>query len=591
MRDHEFFLEVSRISVKDIRHSDGFDRTDIGDLIIFSKLKLTALDDFNLDKKTSKYEVHKHIIDLFLKDKTFFARKIYGSYSIVIVNKVSNTITAVCDHMNSTQVYFRITHDSVLIASDPRKISTTIDEDVLRKFLTYMDVESDKTFFLDVRKIKRSHILHIGQKNISTNKYYSFPNDKKTRFKNDGDYAQKFKELFSSSILSQMKLCNQDISFSLSGGLDSSSILCEAFEINKNKGLAKNLHAYSALFGGLSEEDFKLADESRFIDSVLKHKNIDGNYVEVKNEGPLKRIEYFSKHTKQPLRSANYFVNTNIYKLLSQKNINYHFEGFDGDDIVSHGYERLREDALNLNFYQMFKQDKLIRQRRDLKELPYLEAFQKYFVSSIINKSIKSKIKRVLGKDEANMEWLLFLNKDMRSSSNYDDEIKKIWGENPYHFDNPRRAHLYSVSNSAKEYGIEMLNDLAAIYDVKIMMPFFDIKLMEYCLSIPSSQKLNNGYDRYVFRNAMDGIIPEEVKKRTTKADISCLIKNEFKSYNFNELFEEIFDSKSILNNIVNKEKLLNEVQIFKRNSSSKFLMNIFQVLSAGIWVKQFDKI
>ena len=106
-----------------------------------------------------------------------------------------------------------------------------------------------------------------------------------------------------------------------------------------------------------------------------------------------------------------------------------------------------------------------------------------------------------------------------------------------------------------------MLNDLASIYDVEIMLPFFDIKLMEYCLSLPSSQKLNNGYDRYIFRNAMQGTIPEKVKNRTTKADISCLIKNEFSTYNFNELFEEVFDSKSLLKNIVNKENLLKELE------------------------------
>lgn len=588
MKDSDFYLEVSRASLN-IKNFHGFDRSAIGDFIVFSKLCLTKLHNLNIEKKPSKYEVHKHILDIYLRDENFFPAKIFGSFAIIIIDKNNNQITAVSDHMNTMQIYFKITDDSVLLASDPRKISKDVNEESLRKFLTYMNIEPHETFFENVKKIKQSHILKIEHNNISTRKYYSFSDIRKTRFKNDEDYALEFKEIFSNSVLDQMKLCGQDISFSLSGGLDSSSILCEAHELNQGRRLEKNLHAHSAIFCGLSKADFALADESDFIDSVLKYKNINGNAVTVENQGPLKDLKYFSKYTKQPIRSANYFVNTNIYKKLMQKNIYHHFEGFDGDDIVSHGYERLREDALNLNFYQMFKQDRLIRQRRGL-DFSYLKAFRRYFVNSIINNSIKSKAKRMLGFKENHFKWLNFLNRDIASFKNYNDELKKIWGENPYHFDNPKKAHLYSVSNSVKEYGIEMLNDLAAIYKVEIMLPFFDIRLIEYCLSLPSSQKLNNGYDRYVFRNAMKNTIPDKVRNRTTKADISCLIKNEFSTYNFQELFEEIFDSRSILNNIVNRDELLKEVDIFKQKGQSQFLMNIFQVISAGIWIKQIDK-
>lgn len=585
MRERDFHLELSRRSLI-VKKFQGFDRSDIGDFIIFSKLRLTKLHNFNIKKKPSKYEVHKYILDIFLRHKNFFPTKIFGSFVIVIIDKNNNQITAVSDHMNSMQVYFRITDDLVSLTSDPRKISKEINEDSIRKFLTYMNIEPHETFIKDVKKIKQSHVLQIEQNNISTRKYHSFSNIKKTRFKNEDDYAQNFEEIFSNSVLNQIKLCDQDISFSLSGGLDSSSILCKAHELNQSKRLNKNLHAHSALFSGLSKTDFALADESDFIESVLKHKKINGHSVIVANQGPLKNLKYFSKFTKQPIRSANYFVNTNIYKKLMKKNIKHHFEGFDGDDIVSHGYERLREDALNLNFYQMFKQDKILRQRRAL-NFSYVKAFRRYFINSIINNSIKSKVKKVLGFKENHFKWLNFLNKDIAASKIYNDELKKIWGENPYHFDNPKKAHLYSVSNSGKEYGIEMLNDLAAIYNVEIMLPFFDIRLIEYCLSLPSSQKLNNGYDRYVFRNAMRNTIPDKVRKRTTKADISCLIKNEFSTYNFNMLFEEIFDSKSMLKNIVNKEELLKEADNFKKYGESQFLMNIFQVISAGIWIKQ----
>ena len=46
---------------------------------------------------------------------------------------------------------------------------------------------------------------------------------------------------------------------------------------------------------------------------------------------------------------------------------------------------------------------------------------------------------------------------------------------------------------------------------------------MTYLLNVPLKQKLNNGYERYFFREAMKGILPESIRYRKRKADLSPL--------------------------------------------------------------------
>ena len=48
-----------------------------------------------------------------------------------------------------------------------------------------------------------------------------------------------------------------------------------------------------------------------------------------------------------------------------------------------------------------------------------------------------------------------------------------------------------------------MLREMGQKYGVEIMLPFFDRELIEFCLNAPLELKLNDGYDRYIFRKSM----------------------------------------------------------------------------------------
>src|SRR5690606_33337609 len=54
-----------------------------------------------------------------------------------------------------------------------------------------------------------------------------------------------------------------------------------------------------------------------------------------------------------------------------------------------------------------------------------------------------------------------------------------------------------------------------------IRFPFYDHRLVTYALAIPESGLLRNGWTRVTLREAMRGILPEQVRTRRTKIDFS----------------------------------------------------------------------
>jgi asparagine synthase (glutamine-hydrolysing) len=82
-----------------------------------------------------------------------------------------------------------------------------------------------------------------------------------------------------------------------------------------------------------------------------------------------------------------------------------------------------------------------------------------------------------------------------------------------------RERHYQDLTGAMQPYAFEVLDRAAAAYGIEARYPLWDKRLAEFCLALPGRQKLHQGRDRYVFRNAMRDILPPEVQWRTNKTD------------------------------------------------------------------------
>jgi asparagine synthase (glutamine-hydrolysing) len=65
------------------------------------------------------------------------------------------------------------------------------------------------------------------------------------------------------------------------------------------------------------------------------------------------------------------------------------------------------------------------------------------------------------------------------------------------------------------------MDQYAAMFSLEARHPFMDKRLIEFCLALPSDQKLYQGWGRMVMRRALEGILPEKVQWRGGKTDLS----------------------------------------------------------------------
>ncbi len=431
-----------------------------------------------IDRECSDSEI---LLDLYLKfGKNFFSS--FGSdFFFFSYNIENNTAFIVRDHIGFNSIYYSKKNDSLFISSSLKDLKTITGNDfkinyrTVENFLKLDTFSNEKSFYEDVLKLPPSSVLEYSNQSISILDYPKFRDQELSE--KDFSQIEGLKKMLKKSIIRKEEFDDDKIGFLFSGGIDSTTILSFFSKYDKNN---KKLYAYAAKFNHIEKSIKNSIDESDFQDEIFNTLNVKDRSFETEKLSTISNLDFYIDLIGQPFFFPNLFLADKTFKRAKKDGVTKVFNGCDGDTVVSHGFEYFEELFLKLKWLKLYRQiDKL---------------------SKNVNLSKRSIFKRTVLR-------LLFYEKKLFFSSK--DKHKQILST-PIH------------SNS-----IEVESLLADYYGVKEVYPFYKIDLINYCINVKPELKIN-GYPRYILREAIKGIVPEKIRKRTDKANLTHGIVHSF---------------------------------------------------------------
>lgn len=137
--------------------------------------------------------------------------------------------------------------------------------------------------------------------------------------------------------------------------------------------------------------------------------------------------------------------------------------------------------------------------------------------------------------------------------------------------------------------GLELFDRVMALSRVEGRYPFFDRRLVEYCVSLPSDQKLAGGYSRVVARRAMQGIVPDAIRWRAGKGKPGLHVIPALRASR--SRFDDIFlRDPSVLEPYVDIDLVRAIARDFlEGRGANPFLdgVRLWTIAAAGFWLRQ----
>lgn len=402
----------------------------------------------------------------------------------------------------------------------PRELNETNVAD----FLIGLDGDRVSTYFSDIFRLAPAHNLIVqGAADLRTNRYWKLDAKRVTRLKSNQEYAERLRVLFTEAVRCRMRSAFP-VGAMLSGGLDSSSIACVARDIRRDEpqldGAANSaeLPTFSAIF-----ERHPQCDERPYINKTLAQGGFEPHYLLADAMSPLADLEEVLEHSEEVFQTFNTHIPWGIGGLAQKRGVRVLLDGYDGDTVVSHGTGL---------FYELANKGKWISLAHELKGYTQrvskqswraaLRAWMWRYAVAPKLEAIKKPLKRLRRRkvelhNEARPAWGATLN------PLFVERLDLVKRQAAFHWPSPkteREDHLRQLEWAITPTTLEMSDRLAAPFDVEMRYPFWDIRLAEYCLSLPPQQKLHDGYIRMVMRRAMAKVLPQEVCWRGDKSNL-----------------------------------------------------------------------
>ena len=497
--------------------------------------------------------------------------KFNGDWAFAIWDKKKKELFCSRDRFGIKPFYYFFDGKTFAFASE---IKSLLELDIKREpndtliydFLRFGILDhTDETFFKNIRKLPAASWMRINQSGeIITKKYWDFEVSDKISddTQNNQKYAEEFLELFNSSIKLRLR-SDVPVGSCLSGGLDSSSIVCVINDLLQKEKIP-NIGTIQKTFSSCFDD--KQFDERNYIEEVIKKTETEKNYVFPNPETFLKELDNLIWHQEEPFLGTGVYAQWKVIEAAKEK-VKVLLDGQGGDENLC-GYRK---------FY-IFYLRKLLESK---KYFSFFDESIRFFLSPAILKTlnIKKGLRYFrLGRKLLKLEYLFnpsFFKKFQERNLNFG-----------YQRDLGKRIKK-DITTWSLPILLRYEDKNAGAYALEARLPFLDYRLVEKMASFPLNQKMKNGLTKVVLRNSIQRILPEKIRLRKSKLGFSTPEDIWIRTVLFGNIKSAIQNSYFLLN-YINKEKLL---QVIDRFSSRRTILGseiIFRFYILELWGRKF---
>lgn len=462
------------------------------------------------------------------------------------------------DRMGEKPLYYGINNNSFFFASELKALTffsdLRIDPKGLNLYLAQGNVPAPFSIYKNIYKLEPGTYLELSSPiNYEISNYWTIDDYNNLSNNTFNQNYNIFENLFISSVESQM-ISDVKLGAFLSGGLDSSAVVAAMTMISNDP-----IETHTI---GYKENAYDESNAARAVASHLgtKHHEFTLNANEAMAIVP-ELINIYCEPFSDSSQIPTYFLSKH-----TRSNVTVSLSGDGGDELFG-GYNRYiffnRFDKLfNSSPLKLRKAISWIINRLMLFGIPrkiIISLFQNLFNSRGGLEKIE-KISKLLEQDSANELYFSLLQQwhfdNWPLKKEYSINPQKIYSEfltkpiNSFH-----EMRYMDIKNYLPNDILVKLDRASMSVSLESRVPFLDQKLVEFALSLPGDQLINNGNGKLMIREFLNGKIPNNIlnlPKTGFGVPIQDWITNDLKSWSYDVIFssqnDNLFDYKVLRN-------------------------------------------
>lgn len=442
-----------------------------------------------------------------------------GMFAFAVYDLREGKLFLARDRVGVKPLYYYYDGERLIFSSEIPPIlvhglSTEPNKRLIRDFLLYNITDhTDETFFTKINKLPKGHyaLFDLEDRTMKLHEWWNLSFEERY----SGGYAQAVEALRAllADSVNRRLISDVPVGTCLSGGIDSSAIACL---INNTK--RANIKTFSAVFPGFYH------DETKYIDLVAKETGMSNFKVKPTAYSLKRNLWEFISRIGEPVPTPSPYSQYCVQRLARENGVTVLLDGQGSDELFA-GYHYF------FGFY--FKH---------LLHNLQLGTFLKELFNLIRGGQFRMGVLSVLFL----MTPLFVRSCYFRRKSNIAEELLRDKEARTDFFEKYYTCRsLHEALEFHMRYKLEHLlkwedrNSMAHSREARV--PFLDYRIMEFVSGLPERFIIRGGMTKAILRDAMNGIVPDEILKRRDKIGFAAPEDDWLRSEEMRGLLEEWF--------------------------------------------------
>ena len=465
------------------------------------------------------------LLNLYLFCGVKMLSKLNGIFAFAIFDKSTETLFVARDPIGVKPLYFSTDGDAFYFASEMKalfefkSIKHHLNIEALSLYLSYLWCPGKETPTISINKILPGDALLVHRGKIKKKwTWYQLP-----AFRNIPANLNKNDSIIGLSSLLRKAVHRQMVSdvplgAFLSGGLDSSSVVAFARELNPD------IKCFTIQAQGSQDDGF--IDDVPYAKKVAKHLNVDLEIVKVDSNQLVDDFQSMVIQLDEPLADPASFNVRYISQLAKKQGIKVLLSGAGGDDLFT-GYRRHYAIELE-NYWSWLPQN--IRAK--------IESYSQYLNT---NNPFQRRLGKLfngagLSNDERLVNYFRWTDDRTLKTLFSKDFHEIILNSNPL---NPMIEFIDPISSNTSrldkmllleqrfflaDHNLNYTDKMSMAEGIEVRVPFLDLELIEFAARIPNKYKQNGSQGKMGFKES-NGAIPSKKYNLSFKDGFWCSFK------------------------------------------------------------------
>lgn len=511
---------------------------------------------------------------------------ILGDFAFAVWDDRKQQLLCVRDACGVRSLHYSQVGKTLCFASELEQIlqhpgvPRRLDEMAMADHLTTNFYDRASTMFLDVRRLPPAHRLIASRAGFRLQRYWDIDPSARTTYHHDEEYAAHFLHLFRRAVEDRLRTRAKVVGIAMSGGLDSCSIAAVAQKSLSTNCGSPRLAAYSWVFDQLKD-----CDERAYSRAMAEELGVEIEYI------PAERFWFLREPV--PLRPSlespflwNELLVRQMLARFKERGGRVMLTGEGGDSLLRGTRHSIYADRLLRGHIGALWE--LARHTRQ-KGRRYHRLLYTHIARPLVPDAVVRWFRRLVGGHMSSQvpDWIApgFAKRIGLAERLASPPV-------PRRFASLARQDIYRLAVAlGVGPAIYWYENEVARFGLEASHPFLDRRLVEFVLSIPPEQLFRGERRKLVLRQAMAGILPEDIRQRRDKTmfdSFAGLSLREKQVEQINRLLKA-----PLLGNmgIVDAERLRSVYEDYRAGGEVKAAITLFPPITLELWLRNYYRL